>query len=173
MLVLATLLASAGCISALRAPVLSPTRPPRCGWCGWPRKTARIQLRGELPSLCDHLFIDPLRLSPNRGLFGTHKGCFEGHYGRRSLADPHSCRPHRHTAHNHKDPRRERHTLNQHMAEAVGAGGLRRAPSTRKKSGQQAPSVRQRAAGWAYSLRCLEEDEDGGLVEPSGELRRN
>ena len=47
------------------------------------------------------------------------------------------------------------------------------APSTCKISGQQAPSVRQRAAGRAYSLRGLDEDEDGGLHEPSGELRRN
>ena len=32
-----------------------------------------------LPLVTTNLCIDPLRSSPNRGLFGTHKGCGEGH----------------------------------------------------------------------------------------------
>ena len=88
-------------------------------------------------------------------------------------ADPHSCRPRGHTAHHHKDPRRETQKLNHTVAKAAATGSLCSAPSTCKSSGQLAPPARQRAACRAYSLRRLDEDEDGGLDELSDELRRN
>ena len=88
-------------------------------------------------------------------------------------ADPHSCRPRGHTAHHHKDPRRETQKLNHTMAKAAATGSLCSAPSTCKRSGQLAPPARQRAACRAYILRRLDEEEDGGLDELSGELRRN
>ena len=47
------------------------------------------------------------------------------------------------------------------------------APSTCIRSGQLAPPARQRAACRAYSLRRLDEEEEGGLDELSDELRRN
>ena len=88
-------------------------------------------------------------------------------------ADPHSCRPRGHTAHHHKDPRRETQKLNHTMAKAAATCSLCSAPSTCKSSGQLAPPARQRAACRAYSLRRLDEHEDGGLDELSDELRRN
>ena len=88
-------------------------------------------------------------------------------------ADPHSCRPRGHTAHHHKDPRRETQKINHTLGKAAGAGSLCSAPSTCKRSGQLAPPARQRAACRAYILRRLDEEEDGGLDELSGELRRN
>ena len=63
--------------------------------------------------------------------------------------------------------------LNHNVAKAAAAGSLCSAPSTCKSSGQLAPPARQRAACRAYSLRRLDEEEDGGLDELSGELRRN
>ena len=89
-------------------------------------------------------------------------------------ADPHSCRPCGHTAHHHKDQRRETQKLNHNMAKAAATGSLCSAPSTCKRSGQLAPPARQRAACRAYSLhRRLDEEEDGGLDELSDELRGN
>ena len=88
-------------------------------------------------------------------------------------ADPHSCRPRGHTAHHHKDQLRETQKLNHNMAKAAATGSLCSAPSTCKRSGQLAPSARQRAAFRAYSLRRLDEEEAGGLDELSDELRRN
>ena len=61
-------------------------------------------------------------------------------------ADPHSCRPRGHTAHHHKDPRRETQKINHTTGKAAGADGLCSVPSTCKRSGQLAPPVRQRAA---------------------------
>ena len=88
-------------------------------------------------------------------------------------ADPHSCRPRGHTAHRHQDQRRDTEKLNHNVAKAAATGSLCSAPSTCKRSGQLAPSARQRAACRAYSLRRLDEEEEGGLDELSGELRRN
>ena len=65
------------------------------------------------------------------------------------------------------------HKLSQTRKTITGGAASSTAASTCKRSGQLAPSARQRAACRAYSLRRLDEDEDGGLDELSDELRRN
>ena len=65
------------------------------------------------------------------------------------------------------------HKLSQTRKTITGGAASSTAASTCKRSGQLAPPARQRAACRAYSLRRLDEDEDGGLDELSDELRRN
>ena len=128
-------MSSRGGVSELKAYfVFSHVSALACAPCfcahAFPAKKVLECRRLRFFHVCELVPGDSLIYCSSR-LFGTHKGCFEGHYGRRFLAHPHSCQPHGLTAHHHKDPRRERRTLNHIKAKAAGAGGLCSAPSTR------------------------------------------